>query len=82
MGFIMPNQPKKKKEKKPSNMERTLIQAFIEQFENDLKDKDYTAIDEVLTMLITKKSNQKAMIGFLSDDVRERMIEGKLQFRY
>lgn len=82
MGFVMPSQPKKKKAKEPSNMERSLIQAFIEQFEKDLKDKDYTAIDEVLTFLIKRKGNQKAMIDFLSDNVRERMIENKLPFRY
>ncbi len=69
-------------EKEPSKKQRAIIQAFIAQFESDLGEKDYTAIDEVLSTLIAKKSNETAMLNFLGDNIREMMVEDKLSFRY
>lgn len=68
--------------KEPTKKQRALIQGFISMVEKDLNDGDYEALDELLACLMTKKENEKAIWNYLSDDVHEQIMEGKLQFRY
>jgi len=84
---LFPSKPKKKKEKvlrpkEPTKKQRALIQGFIEMVERDLNDGDYEALDELLCCLLRKKENETAIFNYLSDDVVERMLENKLNFRY
>lgn len=66
----------------PNKKQRALIQALIMQIEDDLKDRDYEALDELFCCLLRKKANENAMLNYLGDDTRELMIEGKLPFKY
>ena len=58
----------------------------ITQLENDLNDlvspTDYSALDEMLTLLIKNKKNEKILLGYLGDDILERIHENKLEFKY
>lgn len=71
---LKPIEPKKK--------QRALIQAYIAQVEQDFKDEDYSGLDELLCCLMSKKENENAIFNYLGDNVLERMIEQKLQFKY
>jgi len=64
----------------------TIVMGVITQLENDLNDlvspTDYSALDEMLTLLIKNKKNEKILLGYLGDDILERIHENKLEFKY
>lgn len=68
--------------KEPTDKQRALIQGVIAQIEQDFKDQDYEALDELLCCLLRKTANENALLNYLGDNVRELMMEGKLNFKY
>ncbi len=59
-----------------------LIQGIINQIEVDLEEGDFDAIDEMLSLLLKNKDNQKILISFLGDTIKELWLGGKLEPKY
>ncbi len=59
-----------------------LTMAVINQFEVDLEDQEYECLDEMLTQLLKSEENQRVLIDYLSDDSKEKWIEGKVTIKY
>jgi len=74
MKTLKPIEPKKK--------QRAIIQGVLTQIEMDMFDGDYEAFDELMCCLLSNKANEKALWNYLGDNVQEKIMEGKLDFRY
>lgn len=59
-----------------------IIMAVINEIERDLNNQCYESLDEMLMMLLEKKSNKKILLGYLSDDIAEQLHDGKLDMKY
>ena len=59
-----------------------LEQAIINQIEKDLEENDYDAISEMLRQLIHLEPAKKILVGYLSDEIKEQWIDGKIQIKY
>jgi len=66
----------------PNKSQRAIIQGFIAQVEKDLNDNDYSALDELMCCLLSKKENQLAIWNYLGDNITDAIVEQKLTFKY
>jgi len=62
--------------------EELLEQAFINQIERDMNDKDWSSLSELISNLIYLEPAKKLLVNYLSDEERERWIEGRTETRY
>jgi len=61
----------------------TLLEhAFINQFEDDYHSCDFGAISKLIEILLLNPKTKESIINYLSDDEKERLLEGKTYCRY
>lgn len=59
-----------------------LEQAVVNQIETDLNENDFESLSELLKLLIHLEPARKYLIEYLSDDLKERWLEGKIEIKY
>jgi len=59
-----------------------LIHAVINEIERDFNIKDYSALDEMLSLLVKDENNVKILKGYLSDKELEMLNNGVTEKRY
>jgi hypothetical protein len=65
------------------NEERDLLlMAVVNQLEDDFDNQDYESLDCLLTELLKNEENREEFVHYLSDDMKERWIEGKVTIKY
>jgi hypothetical protein len=64
------------------NEKELLEQAIINQIEKDLEEQDYDSLSELIKNLIHLEPAEKLLIGYLSDEVKEDWLEGKVEIKY
>jgi len=65
------------------NEERDLLlMAVVNQIEDDLNNQEYESLDCLLTELLKNKENREEFVHYLSDETKERWIEGKVTIKY
>jgi hypothetical protein len=64
------------------NEKELLEQAIINQIEKDLEEQDYDSLSELIKNLIHLEPAEKLLIGYLSDEVKENWLEGKVEIKY
>lgn len=56
--------------------------AIINQIELDFESQDYDALSEMLQCLLQVKEAKKILINYLSDNLLEDVVEGRIKLRY
>ena len=59
-----------------------LLMAVVNQLEDDFDNQEYESLDCLLTELLKNEENRKLCVDYLSDDMKERWIEGKVTIKY
>lgn len=54
----------------------------LNQIENDLEERDYDAISEMLQLLIKSEESKKILIEYLGDSAKENWLEQRTNCRY
>ena len=64
------------------NEKELLEQAIVNQIEKDLEEQDYDSLSELIKNIIHLEPAEKLLIGYLSDEVKENWLEGKVEIKY
>ena len=59
-----------------------LLMAVVNQLEDDFDNQEYESLDCLLKELLKNEENRKLCVDYLSDDMKERWIEGKVTIKY
>ena len=59
-----------------------LEHAVINQLEQDFEDQEYDALSEMLGLLMEDERSAGILTEYLSDELKEQFLEGKVTIRY
>ncbi len=63
--------------------EQNLLEhAVISQIKKDLNENDLESLSELISNLIHLEPANKLLVEYLSDDLKERWLEGKVELQY
>ena len=59
-----------------------LEHAVVNQLKNDIEGGDFTAISEMLVILISNKKSRNVLVEYLSDFEKDQLTEGRTNINY
>ena len=59
-----------------------IIMAIVNQLEKDFKEQEFESLDCLLTELLKSTKNRELFHDYLSDQIKEDWIEGKIEIKY